>query len=106
MAVEGTADQPLQIILSDGRSRSVAALYTATRTRMNSPVAEQLGCAFDDGPFGPVIRTDGAKMTTVAGVYAAGDIARTPHNATFASADGVLAGVSLHQALLFGSLPS
>lgn len=104
-ALAGEAGQPVQVLLSDGRARIVDALYIGTRTRMNSSVAEQLGCAFDDGPFGPIIRTDATKLTTVAGVYAAGDIARVPPNATFASADGVTAGVSLHQALLFGSLP-
>jgi thioredoxin reductase len=75
------------------------ALFTASRTRMASPLAEQLGCAFDDGPFGPVVRTDAKKETTVPGVYAAGDAARVPHNATWASADGVTAGVYAHQSL-------
>ena len=69
---------------------------------MASPLAEQLGCAFDDGPFGPVIRTDERRETTVAGVYAAGDAARVPHNVTWASADGVTAGTSAHQSLVFG----
>jgi thioredoxin reductase len=38
------------------------------------------------------------------GVYAAGDIARAPHNASWASADGVTAGVFLHQSLVFEPL--
>jgi thioredoxin reductase len=92
------------ILLSDGREIGIDALYLAPRTRLNSPIAEQLGCLLDDGPFGPVIRTDAAKLTTVAGVYAAGDAARVPHNATWAAADGVTAGVSLHQALVFEPL--
>jgi thioredoxin reductase len=75
------------------------ALFTASRTRMASPLAERLGCAFDEGPFGPVIRTDARKETTVPGVYAAGDAARVPHNATWASADGVTAGIYAHQSL-------
>ncbi len=92
------------ILLSDGRAIGIDALYLAPRTRLNSPIAEQLGCLLDDGPFGPVIRTDAAKLTTVGGVYAAGDAARVPHNATWAAADGVTAGVSLHQALVFEPL--
>ena len=75
------------------------ALFTASRTRMASALPEQLGCAFDEGPFGPVIRTDPRKETTVPGVFAAGDAARAPHNATWASADGVQAGISAHQSL-------
>jgi hypothetical protein len=46
------------------------------RTRsasMNSPPAERLGCALDSKPFGSDARTDAAKLTTLAGVYAAQD---------------------------------
>ncbi len=71
-------------------------------TRPSSPLAEQLGCALDDGPMGPCIRTDANKMTTVPGVYAAGDATLMRHNATLASAEGVLAGVGAHQAMVFG----
>ena len=85
------------VCLDDGEIVGLDALFTASRTHMASPHAEQLGCAFDDGPFGPVIRTDARKETTVPGVYAAGDAARAPHNATWASSDGVAAGVYAHQ---------
>lgn len=90
--------------LADGRKVAIDALYVAPRSRLNGPLAERLGCALDEGPFGPVIRTDAAKLTTVAGVYAAGDIARAPHSVSWAVADGVTAGVSVHQSLAFGAL--
>jgi thioredoxin reductase len=67
---------------------------------MASPLAKALGCAFDDGPLGPIIRTDSFKATTVPGVFAAGDAARPMQNATLASADGVLAGVGAHHSLV------
>jgi thioredoxin reductase len=86
--------------LADGRVVAVNALFVAPATRMASPLAERLGCVFDDGPLGPVIRTDEWKATSVPGVYAAGDAARGMHNATLASADGVLAGVGAHQSLI------
>ncbi len=92
------------LMLEDGRTAPLDALYLAPRTRMNSPLAERLGCALDDGPFGSVIRTDAAKLTTVAGVYAAGDVARAPHSVSWAVADGVTAGVSAHQSLALASL--
>ena len=88
---------------SDARVVPVAALYIASATRPASPLAEQLGCAFDDGPMGPYIRTDANKMTTAPGVYAAGDLTLMRHNATLASAEGVLAGTGAHQALVFGT---
>jgi thioredoxin reductase len=34
-------------------------------------------------------------------VFAAGDAAMMMHNATLASADGVMAGVSLHRSMVF-----
>lgn len=87
---------------SDARLVPLDALYVAPSTRPASPLAEQLGCAFDDGMTGPVIRVDANKMTTVSGVYAAGDLSMARHNATLASAEGVLAGISAHQAMVFG----
>lgn len=88
--------------LEDGRARPVEALYVAPQSCLASPIAEQLGAAIDDGPMGPVIRTDAGKMTTVPGLYAAGDIARAPHSVSWAVADGVTAGTAAHRALVFG----
>ncbi|SDO63232.1 Thioredoxin reductase [Methylobacterium phyllostachyos] len=103
-ALVGEGDALSGLRLGDGRTSAVEALYLAPHSRMNSPLAERLGCVLDEGPFGPVIRTDASKQTTVAGVYAAGDIARAPHSVSWAVADGVTAGVSVHQSLAFASL--
>jgi thioredoxin reductase len=105
-ALLGDAPRLSGVRLADGDSVALDALFTMSHTRMASPLAEQLGCAFDDGPFGPVIRTDGRKETTVPGVFAAGDAARAPHNATWAAADGVTAGVYAHQSLAFAPRPA
>ena len=103
VALEGPAKDLSGVRLEDGRIVPVDALFMVPRTRPSSPIAEQLGCAFDDGPAGPVIRTDAMKMTTVPGVYAAGDVAMPMHNATLSSADGVMAGTSMHRAMVFGA---
>ncbi len=100
-ALHGEGAQLSAIELSDGRRSSVDALYLGPRTRLNSEIAHQLGCELDEGAFGPIIRTDPQKMTTVPGVFAAGDITRSAHNATWASADGVTAGMALHRSLVF-----
>ncbi|MGH8817955.1 MAG: NAD(P)/FAD-dependent oxidoreductase [Achromobacter pestifer] len=86
--------------LADGRRMAIHALFVASKTHMASPLAMQLGCAFDDGPLGPVIRTDEFRQTTVPGVYAAGDAAIPMSNATLASASGVMAGVCVHRSLV------
>lgn len=100
LAGEGTDLSAVELV--DGRSSAVAALYLAPRSCLNSPVAEQLGARIDEGPMGPIIHTDGDKMTSVPGLYAAGDIARAPHSVSWAVADGVTAGTSAHRALVFG----
>jgi len=90
------------VAFEDGRVRELAALYVAPQSCLASPIAEQLGVAIDQGPMGPIVRTDGDRMTSVPGLYAAGDIARAPHSVSWAVADGVTAGTSLHRALVFG----
>ncbi len=88
-----------------GRTVPYGALFTATRASFASPLAEQLGCETEQTPFGPIVKTDAMKETTVPGVFAAGDNASPMYNATLASAAGVLAGVGAHQSLLGLKMP-
>jgi thioredoxin reductase len=90
------------VVLADGRRVPHAGLFTYSRVHMSNPIAERLGCAFDDGPLGPFIRTDMSKQTTVPGVFAGGDAARPAGNVAIAVADGALAGLGAHRSLVFG----
>ncbi|MGX9394176.1 NAD(P)/FAD-dependent oxidoreductase (plasmid) [Nitrobacteraceae bacterium UC4446_H13] len=87
---------------ADGSHQPLAALYVTPLSSLSSPIAEQLGAEIDEGPIGPIIPTDTDKMTTVPGLYAAGDIARAPPSVSWAVADGVTAGTSVHRSLVFG----
>lgn len=100
--VLGDAPGMTGLRLADDRVVSIDALFIAPRTQMASQLAEQLGCAFDEGPLGSVIRVDDFKQTSVKGVFAAGDASTMWANATFASAAGVAAGVAAHRSLIFG----
>ncbi|MBT2118064.1 NAD(P)/FAD-dependent oxidoreductase [Dyella sp. LX-66] len=88
--------------LADERIVPMHGLFVAPRTRVASPLAEQLGCEFDSGPLGSVIRVDGMQQTTVPGVFAAGDAATLFTNATRAASAGVMAGVAAHRSLFMG----
>ena len=99
-ALLGEAPAIKAAVLADGRSVRIDALFTAPTIHMASPLAGQLGCAFEDGPMGPMITVDPMKETSVPGVFAAGDAASPMHNATLASASGVLAGVGAHRSLI------
>ena len=95
--IGGKAD----VVLRDGRVVALAGLLTLTRTQPSSPLAGQLGCAFEDGPLGPFIQTDAFKETTVPGVFASGDAARAMGSVAFAVADGAMSGAGAHQSLIF-----
>lgn len=98
----GTAPKLSGVRVEGGRTIELVGLYIGTRAHLASPIAQQLGCAFDEGPSGPVIHTDEWKLTSVPGVFAAGDIARMAPNATWAASDGVTAGVACHRSLVYG----
>ncbi|MFZ5566623.1 MAG: NAD(P)/FAD-dependent oxidoreductase [Pseudomonadota bacterium] len=89
------------VVLADGRVRSMTGLFTQARTRMASTLAEQLGCAFEEGPTGPYIRTDGMQQTSVPGVFACGDAARAAGNVAISVGEGAMAGAAAHRSLLF-----
>lgn len=83
------------------QTRPVDALFISPRNRLNSSIAEQLGCEIETGPLGSTIKVDQMQMTSVTDVYAAGDITRMAHNVTFACADGVMAAMAVHRSLVF-----
>src|SRR5262249_54448737 len=87
--------------LRDGRIVRLRGLFVMSRTRPSSPLAEELGCAFDEGPMGPFVRTDAFKETTIARVFASRDAARAGGSVAFATADGAMSGISAHQSLVF-----
>jgi thioredoxin reductase len=104
VALEGPASALEAVRFDDGRRLPIDALFVAPAQRQGSTLAAQLGCAFDEGPLGLVVRTDPMmKTSSVPGVFAAGDAALAMQNATLASADGVRAGASLHRSLIFGN---
>ncbi|MFL9926862.1 NAD(P)/FAD-dependent oxidoreductase [Herbaspirillum lusitanum] len=99
-ALLGTAPQLEGVQLQDGRVIALGAIFTAPKTHLASPLAQQLGCTIDDGPLGPLIRVDDVKLSSVPGVFAAGDTASMMYNATMASSSGVMAGVAAHRSLI------
>lgn len=92
--VDGFAD----VVLQDGRTFSMNALFTQPHTVMSSPIAEQLGCELEDGPMGRFIKVDDFKATSVPNVFACGDAARMAGNVTLAVADGAMAAFAAHRA--------
>ncbi|GJI88338.1 NAD(P)/FAD-dependent oxidoreductase [Duganella hordei] len=88
--------------LEDGRTLEMAGLFVLTRIHSASPLAEQLGCALEQGAIGSHVRTDAMKAASVPGVFVCGDAARMFGNVGMAVADGGMAGAAAHQSLIFG----
>lgn len=100
-------DRELEAVeFADGRIVPFGAMFTAARASFASPLAEKLGCEIEQTPFGPAVKVDAMKETTVPGVFAAGDMASPMYNATLASSSGVLAGGAAHQSLLGLKMPA
>jgi len=99
--VLGSAPALDGVRLEDGRVVPLAALFVGPRTSMATPIVQQLGCALDEGPMGPVIRVDEFRQTTVPGVFAAGDAAASFGNAVLAAAAGTMAAFGAHRSLVF-----
>ena len=103
VGVVGEQHMLSSIQFADGRFRPLEALFISPRVALNSKIAEEIGCEIQNGPNGHFITVDDMMMTTVHGIYAAGDIARASHNITFACADGVAAAMAIHRLLVLES---
>lgn len=99
-ALIGGAETLSAVQFGSGRIRELDALFIAPPNRLNGDLAAQLGCDASSTALGQAITVDETKQTTVAGVFAAGDITRAMHNITFACADGVTAAMAIHRSLL------
>jgi thioredoxin reductase len=97
LRIAGHAD----VHLADGRALPFAGLFTASRNAPSTGIAESLGVAIEETPFGTQIRTDAAKATSIPGAFACGDVARVPHSVSLAVADGAWAGAQIHRSLVF-----
>lgn len=94
--LEGRAD----VVLQDGRRLVMDGLFTQPRTRIASPVAEQLGCALEEGPMGTFIKVAEGQATSVPNVFACGDAARAAGNVAMAVSDGAMAGIGAHRSMM------
>jgi thioredoxin reductase len=88
------------VVLADGREVALDALFAGPRQRPAAEFHAQLGLVMDDMPLGQVIHVGEMQDTSLAGVYAAGDVASMKQSVPLAMAAGNLAGVHCHHSLL------
>jgi thioredoxin reductase len=90
-----------RLTLADGSDLFTAGLFLNGETSFAAPFVADLGLVTRPGPTGPYLATTDFRMTSRAGLLAAGDITRPAGVVTPALADGVIAGTAAHQSLLF-----
>lgn len=83
------------------KTHAFKGAFLLPKTVLASPLAEQLGCDIGESLIGPFIMTDDSKQTTVKGVFACGDAARTTASISWAVGDGASAGIGAHQSMIF-----
>jgi thioredoxin reductase len=102
--VEGEPGRYVRLHLAPGWTLERRALFVHPVLRQRSDLAQRLGCTMlDDG----AVQVTELGQTTIPGVYAAGDMCRTPAlpmpaaQVVMAAAQGALAAVAIDQELLF-----
>ena len=100
--VERIEGDRADVVLANGRVVSIDGLFVLPRTRVASPLAESLGCEFEDGPMGAFIQSDMTRETSVPGVFVCGDAAMPFGSVALSVGDGVRAGSGVHRSLIFG----
>jgi thioredoxin reductase len=99
--IRGNGEALTAVLLADGTERALQGLYVAPKISVNNPVVSALKCELVASPLGEIVKVNELKQTSVANVYAAGDISNPMQNGTLAIASGVMAGISVHQSLMF-----
>ena len=99
-ALEGdkSAQQLERVIFDRGEPLECDALFFNLGTELATNFHETLGCRLD--PECSLVWVDETQQTSVAGVYAAGDITPQSQLAVVAAAEGAMAAIHIHRSLV------
>jgi thioredoxin reductase len=99
-ALEGDRElkQLQRVLFTEGESLECDALFFNLGTELASNLYEMLGCKLDDECG--LVWVDQTQQTSVAGVYAAGDVTPNSQLAIVAAAEGAMAAIHMHQSLI------
>jgi thioredoxin reductase len=86
-----------RVCFDDDAALEADALFFNLGTSLASNLHEMLGCRLDEECG--LIRVDDEQQTSVAGVYAAGDITPRSQLAVVAAAEGAMAAIHIHKSL-------
>ncbi|MFE1753034.1 NAD(P)/FAD-dependent oxidoreductase [Streptomyces anandii] len=97
-------DRLTGVRLADGTVHAREALFVAPRAVPNTGLLEQLGAELADTPFGAYPVIDERGLTTVPGLWAAGNASGFAEQVVNAASRGYRAGAAINGELLFADL--
>jgi len=95
--LEGTDGQLEKVLFEQGESLQATAMFFSTGHHQTSDLAKQLGCAYNEQDC---VDTGEYEVTSVPGVYAAGDASRLVQFVIVAAAEGAQAAVAINKELI------
>ncbi|GAB3606245.1 NAD(P)/FAD-dependent oxidoreductase [Conyzicola nivalis] len=98
LEVSGTLGD-VRVSTASGRHR-VARVFVGARPRPSDALLRELGCSTTDTPAGPFVGTDPSGQTSVAGVWAIGNVADAKALVPIALGAGTLAATQVNISLL------
>lgn len=91
--LNSNGEQLQEIVFADGTTLPRHAMFIVTQMSQHSPLALELGCASDAAGL---VQVDELGKTTIAGVYAAGDMTTRAHQVVLAAKNGAFAGSAIN----------
>lgn len=92
--------------LIDTRTIPMDCVFVMPQTAPIGDLHVQLNLKTENGMTGPFITNDAQRMTSLKGVYVAGDIGTPVHQVNFATSAGSMAGLQCHISLLMAKIAS
>ncbi|MDH0030022.1 MULTISPECIES: NAD(P)/FAD-dependent oxidoreductase [unclassified Acinetobacter] len=90
------------VVLADGSVIQLDGIFATTKCTIAQDWIFKLGCEIEQNAMGEAIKTNTMKETSVAGIFACGDVARLGSSVPLAVGDGTMAGAAAHRSLIFG----
>ena len=87
------------VCLADGTAVNLTALYVHPVTSQKCPLPEAMGCALDEHGF---LKVDDQQLTTVPGIYGAGDCTTMMRSVPYATGSGNVTGAMVNAGLVMG----
>ncbi|UUO06358.1 NAD(P)/FAD-dependent oxidoreductase [Blastopirellula sp. J2-11] len=102
VAFEGVEERFTGVTFAQGERLDCAAVFVASRFSQQSPLAVQLGCEVEaEGHIAGMIKTELNGVTSVAGLFIAGDAASAgATSVASAASEGMMAAVSANMTML------